>query len=47
MATIREKSKEGIGRVFHATLASQQVIMLHAFLKKFAKPNLQIVSEKV
>ncbi|MFN4260776.1 MAG: type II toxin-antitoxin system RelE/ParE family toxin [Gemmataceae bacterium] len=34
---LRLKSKEGIGRVFFCTLASRQIMMLHAFVKKSAK----------
>ncbi len=34
---LRMKSKEGIGRVFFATLASQRTMMLHAFVKKSQK----------
>jgi phage-related protein len=34
---LRMKSKEGIGRVFFCTLASQRIMMLHAFMKKSAK----------
>lgn len=34
---LRMKSKEGIGRVFFCTVASQGIMMLHAFIKKSAK----------
>jgi len=34
---LRLKSKEGIGRVFYGTLPGQQIIMLHALLKKSQK----------
>ena len=34
---LRMKSKEGIGRVFFCIRPNQQIMMLHAFLKKSAK----------
>jgi phage-related protein len=34
---LRLKSKEGIGRVFFCILHAQQIMMLHAFVKKSAK----------
>jgi phage-related protein len=34
---LRMKSQEGIGRVFFCTLPGQQIMMLHAFVKKTPK----------
>ena len=34
---LRMKSSEGIGRVFFCILPGQQIMMLHAFVKKTAK----------
>jgi phage-related protein len=34
---LRMKSKEGIGRVFFCVLPGQQIMMLHAFVKKTSK----------
>ena len=35
---LRLKSKEGIGRVFYGNLPGRRIMMLHAFVKKSAKP---------
>ncbi len=34
---LRLKGKEGIGRVFYATLPGRRIMMLHAFVKKSQK----------
>ncbi len=34
MFELRCKGKEGIGRAFYCTLAGQQVVILHSFIKK-------------
>jgi phage-related protein len=34
---LRLRSKEGIGRVFYATLPERRIMMLHAFVKKSQK----------
>ena len=34
---IRAKGKEGIGRAFFCTIVGQEIIVLHAFIKKTAK----------
>jgi phage-related protein len=34
---IRAKGKEGIGRAFFCTIVDQNIVILHAFIKKSAK----------
>jgi len=33
----REKSKEGIGRVFYCVVFEKRIVMLHSFIKKSQK----------
>jgi|SRR6185437_4457634 len=47
---IRAKSKEGIGRVFYCTMKSNQIWVLHSFVKKTQKiprKELDIANERL
>ncbi len=37
MFEVRATGKEGIGRAFFCTIIGQEIIVLHAFIKKTAK----------
>lgn len=46
----RPRSREGIGRVFYCYIANQQIMILHAFLKKTSKTpacELQIAKRRL
>ena len=35
---VRAKGREGIGRAFYCTLIGERIVILHAIVKKTAKP---------